>query len=92
MTIKFQKSTFTLGIVMALIALVASFISAPSYGYLFGIIIIFDLMALVCFGCLLRQSRRWTLAVLLPGLFVLYTITDVILRIMCGTRVLDILR
>lgn len=92
MKTSYQYVTYIFGIVSALIGLVASFISAPTYGHLFGIVIICDLIALVCLCCLLRQGRRWTVIVLLPGVLVLYTITDVVLRILCGTRVLDILR
>lgn len=81
-----------LGIIMALFGLIASFVSAPKYGYLFVIIISCDLMALTCFGYLLRLGRRWIITVLVTSMLVLYTITDIALRLMFGIRVLDIMR
>ena len=89
---KFPYLVLLIGIVAALIGLVAGLISAQKYGYLFTIIIVFDLIALGCFGYLFRLGGAWTLYVLIPGLVVIYTLTDVCLRIFWGVRILDYLR
>ena len=77
---------------MVLFGFVASFVSAPKYGYIFTIIFICNLAALLCFGYLIRINGRWTFAVFVPFIFALYTTVDATLRIFLGMRVLDIVR
>ena len=81
-----------LAIATTLVALVASFISAPRYGYLFATILVCDLVAVGCFIPLIRLGGGWKLIVLGLSILVLYTAIDIMLRWTLGVRVLDILR
>ena len=81
-----------LGAFVALIGMAASFASAPQYGYLFATTIVCDLIALSLFVYLFRLGGGWRIVALLLSVPVFYTFADIVLRILWGTRVLDILR
>ena len=77
-----------IGIVLAVIGLMANFASAPNYSFLFIIIIGCNLLSIACFGYLFRAGRISTFAIF-PVILIIYTSADVALRTCLGMRALD---
>ena len=83
---------FLVAVALACVGLLAGLVSAPGYGYVFGIAILSELFALGCLWRLMRRDDRWSYRALVPGLIAIYTLTDVLLRMTFGMRMLDIFR
>lgn len=81
-----------LAIILASVAVIASFVSAPSYSYIFATIFICEIFAIACLVPLIRLGKRWNYVVTAIVIVILYTVSDVCLRIFFGVRVLDIVR
>ena len=74
----------------ALIGVLADFVSATSYEWLF---LISSVMAITSIsGCTFAYSRwkRWRFVLFPPFVLALYAITDVGLRYFAGERILDV--
>lgn len=76
---------------IASIALVADFLSAPTYGLIFLLIIISDLVALAILTWLINSKGVSAKGALLPGFIAAFTLIDVGLRSIFGMRLLDFL-
>lgn len=75
-------------ILLGAIYLVMTLVSAPSYGYIFLIVIGLSTLSLACLIYLWSRGAR--ISLILPIALVSYSVADVGLRFFAGTRVLDL--
>ena len=87
-----QYMLLVIALIAELIGLVASFVSAPKYGYLFAIVIFTDIVAIFILVHLYKLGGGWKWVSLILSIVVLYTLSDVLLRMVLGVRIMDLLK